>query len=518
MLKALILHEMQNLLKSKRVYWTVVLFLLLFAAVFTVRVINYQSQINQYIADKKMAEEELQNAANYSHIKLYAIQQPLVFSIYNQGYKASRVAFIQFYEPILKTISLNEETNLYYNRDNKLDITFLITFFLSLFILLISYDSINGEKQTGTLRIIMTYPVKRQSFVLKKILGIFCFVALAFTLPYVISLFILIIIYTNLLTASFFLSAFFYWLLILLFIFFFSLLGVLISISAKIPNRSLVFTLFIWLLLSIILPISWEFILSPQLFHNELNKLTLNYEDKLDQSKRIFYLNDLNTDKYDKEKLNINLVSHLVWSGYFYNSSVWGFDETYDQHYRFMQYVIDEYYPASREVEQAIDKLYRKQISIQNYKNWVFFFNPIVLFENMSTKIAGNSQTDYLRHLQDTRDIRDDIVNRGLDEGWLKDYRYFARRAESENLGSYDDISKKFNYDPEKTWDYIMVLINDPKVSFAFELPDYRKYSQPQLSFGELFNRILPYLLIFVFGIITLWIIIWRRFMKYDVR
>lgn len=518
MMKTLIIHEMQNLLKSKRIYWTILLFLMLFTSIFVVRVVDYQNQLNQYIADEKDADEALQAAKNYSQIKQYAIQQPLIFSIYNQGHKYSRAAFIQYYEPILRTISLNEEANLYFNKDNKLDITFLVTFFLSLFILLISYDSINGEKQSGTLRIMMTYPVKRQSFILKKILGIFSFVALAFSLPYLVSLLILIIVYANLLTTGFFLSAFFYWLLILLFIFFFSLLGVLISILTKSPNRSLVFALFVWLLLSIILPITWEYIVSPQLFHQELNNLTLTYEKKLEHSKNIFLLREVDTNKYNVNEIDINKVSHLNWSNYFYDTSVWSFDEAYDQHYRFMQYVIDEYYPASREVEQAIDGLYRKQISVQNYKNGVFFFNPIVLFENLSTKIAGNSQLDYLKLLHNAREIRDELVNRGINEGWLKDYRFFACWSEKENCGTYNDLVKRFNGDHAKLWDYLMARINEPKEAFEFSLPDLHKYSQNQLSFGEIFSRIFPYLVLFVVNIIVLWLIIWFKFMNYDIR
>ena len=280
MIKILLNHEILNLLKSKRVYWTVCMFILLFTSIFVVRLIDYQKQLNQYIDDVRQTEESLQNATNYSYINPRAIQQPIIFSIYNEGFKIPRVLNIQYYDPITYTATLNEENNMFFIDNNQLDITFLITFFLSLFILLISYDSINGEKQVGTLRLMLTFPLKRQSFILKKMLGVFIFVGFTFTLPYILSLITLIVIYANLLTINFFLSAFFYWFLVMLFILFFSLLGIFISCCTRNPNRSLVYSLLIWILFSIVLPISWDYIISPKLYNDKVTELERIHLDK----------------------------------------------------------------------------------------------------------------------------------------------------------------------------------------------------------------------------------------------
>ena len=109
MLNILLKHELLNLLKSKRVYWTIVLFLILFASVFSVRLMDYQKQINQYIADVRMNDEQMQEARNFSFLNPRAIRQPIIFSIYNTGHRSSRVVSIQYFEPITQTISLNEE-------------------------------------------------------------------------------------------------------------------------------------------------------------------------------------------------------------------------------------------------------------------------------------------------------------------------------------------------------------------------------------------------------------------------
>jgi len=513
MYKTLLNHEILNILKSRRVYWTVVIFLLLFASVFIVRVIDYQKQIQQYNDDVKVANESLQNAINYSHINPLAIQRPLVFSIYNEGLKIPRVISIRFFEAIVSTSNINEEVNLLYLENTKLDITFLITFFLSLFILLISYDSVNGEKQVGTLRILMTYPLKRQSFILKKILGTFIFIAFTFTIPYLLSLISLVIIYADFLTLNFFLSAFFYWFLVLLFIFFFTLLGIFISTCTTNPNRSLVYSLMVWILFAIILPISWDYIAVPNLYNDTLTTLTRNYKDKWNQAFSIMR-NDL-PDDVDPYKTN-----HLIWNGSFYDSTVWGFSDTYQQHDRYQQYLYKNYYPMSRETEQARDEVYRKQISMDNVRNWIFFYNPIVLFENLATKITGNGREDYLKFLQDSRIIRDDLVNMGIDEGWLMDKRFSALFADLE-FDSWEDMLASYGGDVSEDdrgfWDYFYNLSQTGE-RFTFDMPDIPPYEQPRYTFGEIFARIWQYLVLFVVSILALWLLTWKKFMEYDVR
>lgn len=512
-MQAFIKHEILNLLKSKRVYLTVMLFILLFASVFIVRVIDFQKQINQYIQDVRIAETSLQNAGNYSFINPRAVRQPIIFSIYNQGFKYNRIINIEYFSPIIRANSLNEEKNLIYLENDKLDITFLITFFLSLFILLISYDSVNGEKKSGTLRILMTWPIKRQSFILKKILGVFIFVAITFSIPYLLSIISLTLVFANLLNFSFFLSAFYYWFLVLLFIFFFSLLGIFISVCTTNPSKSLVYSLLIWISLSIILPVSWEFIFSPKLFDNQINELRRISADKLDNSKRVFH-------QLVPDEANINKVGHIFWNGGFvYSTFVWGEPNTYKTHYRFQRYLYDEYYPAVLEAEQSNDSILRKRINIVNLKSWVFFFNPVVLFENLSMKIAGNSREDYLKFIHDGREIRDRLIQTGVREGWLFDYEFFARYKREYNPMASDEWIQQ---NPGSDWgdyyyNYLKPLMDRAEI-YELQLPDIKKYDQPEHSFTEIFSRIFFYLILFLANILALWLFTWNRFLKYDIR
>ncbi|MCL2063563.1 MAG: ABC transporter permease [Candidatus Cloacimonetes bacterium] len=531
MLIPLLEHELQNLLKSRRIYLTVTMFLLLFATVFIVRAIDFQKQINQYNDDVMLNDKDLREATNYSQIKPRAIQKPIIFSIFNEGFKIPRVITIQYYEPITNTMTLNEETNLLYNESTQLDITFLITFFLSLFILLISYDSVNGEKQVGTLRILMTYPLKRQSFILKKTLGVFFFVALTFTIPYFLSIMGITYHFVNVLSLNFFLSAIFYWFLVMLFIMFFSLLGIFISCCTTNPNRSLVYCLLVWIMFSIVLPISWDYIIAPRLYNDTLTQLSQGYRDKIMQAQRIMY-NDV------PDEANINLVGHMNWSGrhFFYETNVAGWKATHEQHHRYQMYIYENYFPVTRDAEQAYDEIQRKRIYMENVRNWVFFYNPIVLFNSLSAQITGNSREDLLRFLHTTRELRDELVNLGVSEEWLLDSRFFIMyELETdvmynitdqydlfmliyEYAGGHGPLEDFFNeIGEERAVGYLQEMVSQQE-RYNMVLPRFRRYEQPIYTFSEIFARILQYLVVFVVSILVLWVMTWRKFLGFDVR
>ena len=511
LLNILLKHEILNLLKNRRIYTAMIIFILLFASIFIVRVVDFQHQINLYLADVRDTEKDWLEAPNYSYLNPRAIKMPSVFSIYNQGFTFARVINIEFYEAIDSSEVKNEAYNRVFRMNQQMDITFLITFLLSLFALLISYDIINGEKNTGTLRLLMTFPIKRANYILKKILGAFLFVAFVFTLPYLMSLVSLIFIYSNLLTANFFLSAFFYWFLVLLFIFFFCLLGTLISCLTTDSSRSLVYALLAWVMLCIILPTGYDQIMTPRLYDNSILQLQQVRRDKVMQARNIF--------SNPPEDADPTTVEYMVMTGdWFYRLSIWSFTETHEQRYRFQRYLHDYYFPVAKEVEMATDDIIRKQINIENTRNVIFFFNPIVLFRDISMKIAGNSRFNYLKYLQDVREIRNDLVNIGRRDGWLFDYRFSAMFTEKDMFGSFGDWEHKFattNFDD--LYAEVMILM-DAAEPFSFDRPDVRRYEQSNLSVLEIFAQIIPVLSIFVLSILALWTVTWLKFMKYDLR
>ena len=68
----------------------------------------------------------------------------------------------------------------------ELDLTFTVSLILSLFAILFSYNSISGEREAGTLRLIAANPASRVSVILGKLIGGFLPLALLFVLPFLL--------------------------------------------------------------------------------------------------------------------------------------------------------------------------------------------------------------------------------------------------------------------------------------------------------------------------------------------
>jgi len=170
-----------------------------------------------------------------------------------------------------------------------------------------------------------------------------------------------------------------------------------------------------------------------------------------------------------------------------------------------------------RASEQAYDDVYRVRINTENLMNRVFFFNPIVIFHNLSMKIAGNSRVDHLVFLHTARELRDDLVNLGATEGWLFDYRFYAHFKEEYNLGSREEMLARFDGDRELIWEYVNEIEENAEM-YEMEVPVFRKYEQPHFTLAMMIPRVFESMVLFVGSIVGLWVVIWWRFLGYDVR
>jgi len=245
-------------------------------------------------------------------------------------------------------------------------------------------------------------------------------------------------------------------------------------------------------------------------------------------------LNQINIDKWDDlyriqnvdvpkeaDRWNGDNLQYGSWNGAFFGGQMWAYQETMQTQLNYQRYMYDKYYPVAREAEQTKDEVYRKRIDIERVKTGVFFFNPIVQFSNLSSKITGNSREDHLRFLHDARQVRDDLVNQGVTDGWLFDYRFITLYEPEYDLPPLMDLYNEADGDMETFYALMTKAVlgtREIAVPYKMELPVIRKYTQPVFSFGEVFGRIFATLSVFVVCILGLWVMSWYRFMHYDVR
>lgn len=155
------------------------------------------------------------------------------------------------------TLSYPEQktrANYLLSRFNDLDWSFIIVYFLSFLALLLTYDAISGEREDGTLRLLMSYSVGRDKVLLAKFLGAFLIIIIPLALGILVDILILMVSGS----VAFELS---HWAKLLcvigvsvVFLSLFLFIGLLVSTRSAHSVVSMISLLLIWTVLVIIIP------------------------------------------------------------------------------------------------------------------------------------------------------------------------------------------------------------------------------------------------------------------------
>lgn len=499
----LIKHELLLLLKNNRIRWSVTVFIVLFLTIFYVRLQQFNEQSVNYRKALIQNEEEKKEAVNYSFIQTYAVFPPVLFSVYHEGefQKYGHEISTHLFEIIYDTDPQHESKSKYFKENQTIDITFLILFFLSLFILLATYDAINGEKQTGTLRLLLTYEVRRIDIVLQKIIGAFLFVAVVFLIPYIASFLILQFTYSSYITISFIIQWLLYLIFTLLYILCFVMLGIGTSLLTTNTSRSLAYSVFLWALLVLILPIIYSYTINN-------NSTIKGKSDKL--------WKEMNTSAqqfYQEKEKQLAVNNTIQDFHYIYQRNEGPYNDArilstidverkhVDDLKRFYRYA----YPIQKEVEQKSIRAWYTTIESNEYH--FCFFNPVAQFSTIAKNLSGNSTYDYVGFIKDVIRVRDQQIEQGVQQGWLLSRSYFAVIDTNLIIKKVDEI---------KDQNALINLIKNHSFTFMYPAIAHYEY-KPTTVYKLIYQLLVPmlYMLLFCLAMFTIDI---RLIRKYDVR
>jgi ABC-type transport system involved in multi-copper enzyme maturation permease subunit len=137
---------------------------------------------------------------------------------------------------------------------NILDWSFIVTVILSFAAIVLVYDSVNGEKQRGTLRLMMSYPIPRAKILLGKYLSTGIVLLIPFTAGVLLNLLVIGFGGAVPLEAGLVGRVLVSFLVSVVYISVFVLLGLFLSARSKTPVVSLVTGLLVWVFLVIVVP------------------------------------------------------------------------------------------------------------------------------------------------------------------------------------------------------------------------------------------------------------------------
>jgi len=255
MLAALIKKEIVATVIDLRFVIASLLFLVLIPLGMYVSRKDYEQRLANYRQEHQMYRQKYEKKVS-SGVEVEGFRPPSMLSVFASGldhYIPDKVVTSR--SGIFRTtkgVRASNSPSLLFGR---MDLLFNMCFVASLVALAFTFNSISGEKQAGTLGLMLSYPLSRSHVLLSKIIGTY----VSLLIPLSMSLLIASIILELSRDISIFLPQFYPSFLIILgvslvYLLTMVILGVLISGTTQKPIISMVVSLFVWVIMVLALP------------------------------------------------------------------------------------------------------------------------------------------------------------------------------------------------------------------------------------------------------------------------
>jgi ABC-type transport system involved in multi-copper enzyme maturation permease subunit len=488
MLKTIIAREFLNNILNLRFMIGLVLCIIITVACIIILSHDYQQEMEDYYLRVNLQDEFL---SNYAH-------RSTLFRMIPQQKPPER------FRPLIIGISGDENVESF--DDNPLpilfppfDFLFIVTIIMSLLAILFSYDAITGERQSGTLRLVISNSISRTTILFGKFIG----GAASLLIPFILSLLVGgLYISINpsiqwdgsawaefgLLTAA-----------SITFITLFYLLGLMISTFSRYSSTSILNCLFLWVLLILVIPNMCPYI-SAQLYRIPSIKET------------------------ERKNLEIEILSLKVRREHIteskkklksYYGELWSEFESMEFGGLFKGFGGSEYGKAAQqraaadpEFKAMMDAL-SEELGKANEKFGRIRGQENELWDDFHTKAAV--QTKLAKNLACISPYANFIyVARDLTGTGLRSMDYFDQVKGEYGKQFWPYVDKKVRdaqkNDPKFTWDSFLDLSDRPRFVFKEE------------ALKDKLVEVLPYWGILVLFNVVFFVSAFAGFMRYDVR
>ena len=264
MFLTLLRRELLDNLMTFRFAAAVVIMLLLVVANTLVLINDYELRLADYNTAVKTHRQELllenktYSDGMLSHWGTIIVDRPPnPLSIFNTGLDkrlGNEIRVSHIFTPTIWDANKHAADNPYFNILTSIDIVLIFQGILSLLALTFAYDAIAGEYEHGTLRLVLSHPVRRGSILIAKYIG----AMVCLLVPLLMSLLLMLILLTTsamislntddflriggiVLTSVVYLSLFY-------------LIGMLISAMTRRNSTALILSMFVWGFLVLVYP------------------------------------------------------------------------------------------------------------------------------------------------------------------------------------------------------------------------------------------------------------------------
>ena len=259
MLMTLIRRELLDNLMTFRFAAAVFITLLLVVTNTVVLLKDYEQRLTAYNTAVTESHEELREQKAYSGYadRLLVHRPPNPLSIFNLGLDkqvGNKIGVYHAFVPTIWDAEKHGTDNPFLNLFTSIDIMLVFQGVLSLLALIFAYDALAGERERGTLRLVLTHPIQRGYILFAKYIS----AMLCLLVPLLMSLLLSIILLTTSTTVSLnttdFLRIGGIILTSLLYLSLFYLIGLCISAMTRRTSTALMLSMFVWGFLVLVYP------------------------------------------------------------------------------------------------------------------------------------------------------------------------------------------------------------------------------------------------------------------------
>jgi ABC-type transport system involved in multi-copper enzyme maturation permease subunit len=243
MLGTLIKKEILNSVFSFRFVVTFALLVVVVPVTIFILTNDYVNKVDEYSFRQNGLDNYLKNYAHFNRIGsvTWPSQPPIPFYSIVRGI-SSDVNITKFDDDPLPVVF------------PLLDLVFIVGILLSLAALIFSYDAVCGEKEDGTLKLIMANRLARSKIILGKIIGGTLTLLIPFVLSLVLGLFVILLNSRVAWAGTDWVTLALVLLGAVIYVFLFLVLGVFLSARHHSSSASIMTSLFVWVLLILVVP------------------------------------------------------------------------------------------------------------------------------------------------------------------------------------------------------------------------------------------------------------------------
>lgn len=487
MLSILISKEIKALLLTPKFTVTLtVCSILLFLSIF-VGIREYQESVRLYEMAQQIENQNFQEARNAMAANALIHRKPTPIQIFFSGvhFDIGRLSSVTRWTDPELTRSIYSETPIF-ALFRMLDFGFIVQVILTLFALLFTYDSVTGERESGTLKLLFSNSVTRKDYFIAKFVGS----SIALIIPLLIPLlFSLLLIQINRIDFSFSdwisLGTGIFGAVVLLLVYL--VLGITISVLNQKSSHSFLILITFWIFTVVLAPragvlMADSLIHSPSDYDLAVQKSMYRDERMREHGKEL-------SDLYEKRNEPTQGMSRDEAKAY-RESKEWEWAEEDEELRNKMNSEIDDF--AKKLAEEALNSRTQKNI----LANELSFISPAAVFQFMGNTLA---QTDYK------------LKQRYTEE--LNQYKtVFANYIEEKQKASGQPGGIRITMDTE-TGFKLDLGRNDVRIDFS----DRPVFNHPYKSISQIMNEVTVNLSVLLIYFLILVLVGYQSFLKSNI-